>query len=365
MSKIYYCSYSRNDADSTCPRKRYLGSEWGGTGLSPIQGGWDLLYGDIIHKYLNLQAFGAGFDYSEVRNETLEEALKYFPEATAKDYAALAEGHIRGFVKYLWPLLMAEYSVVETEQLRHWEVEPQHVFRFKQDLLLKHKTTGMLLYVDYKTTSSDSPQWLGSWLKSPQLHSSIYALEKGYNIKVDRAQVIGFYKGWKDKKTNRPTSIFAKGWVNREYPMSPQYSYEYMRNKGWEPFSVFDEFDDLSGWVADMPQGVIEKQFPCTAPISPRPDVGEKYFKQLMFREREVASALQRLEAAESDLAITNILDEHFPQDFNKCDPAYGFKCEFKDLCWIPWIEADPLGSGQFVRRAQQFEDGITPDGEQ
>lgn len=627
MSKTWYFSHSRAESDSYCKRKRYLGSEWGGTGLEPVQGGWDLQFGNIIHKYLDKQAMGAGFGFDDVRNAVML-ADSNLSDIQKKDYATLAEGLIRGFIKTIWPGWLKEYEIVETEKLRAWEVEKDHVFRFKQDVLLRNRTTGNLVYPDYKTTSSDSPQWVASWTKSPQLHSSMYALEQGYRLKVDHAFVQGFYKGYKDKKTGHLSSIFSRGWVNREYAMSPSYclipttkvltsdlrwvevgtlkfgdklaafdeeapikvngkrglrqwkesivnavghqilpcyrltfsdgtiitcsnlhkwlitksykggsgtarwettenlethesaikrgwfsgskifkavpvwddipfgwdtgylaaayegegsltqntkdivrgtrltftqnsnimldqviaildrygikygistkstenkqvnisdrpqvlrilsqvrpkrlldklnintlgsfeadsvqslimkefignlevttlststktliaegyathnSYTYKNYKGWEPFYTFDEFDNLANWVNNMPPEILAAQFPRTAPIYPRAEIAETYFRQQMYREREVKGALEKLNSTigciDQNKAINEILDEHFPQDFHKCTPAYGFDCEFKDLCWIPYIEADPLGSGLFKQKTLQGED--------
>lgn len=358
MSKVWYFSHSRSESDSYCKRKRYLGSEWGGTGLEPIQGGWDLQFGNVIHKYLDKQAMGAGFGYDDIRKEVYQAGLDTLSETQAKDYATLAEGLLRGFIKTIWPGWLNQYEVCETEKLRSWEVEDNHVFRFKQDILLRDKSNGQLVYPDYKTTSSDSPQWIASWTKSPQLHSSAYALLRGYGLDINHMFVQGLYKGYKDKKTGHLSSIFSRGWVNREYAMSPSYSYTYKNYKGWEPFYTFDEFDSLENWVNNMPLEILAAQFPRTAPIYPRKEIAETYFRQQMYREREVKGALEDLASPPfTDTTIDDILDEHFPQDFHKCTPAYGFDCEFKDLCWIPYIEADPLGSGLFKQRIPQNED--------
>lgn len=361
MSKVWYFSHSRAENDSYCKRKRYLGSEWGGTGLEPIQGGWDLIFGNIVHKYLDLQAQGVGFNYSAPRIEVVERATGILSETLTKDYATLAEGLLRGFIKTIWPQWLKEFNVVETEKLRSWEVEEGHIFRFKQDILLQAKSTGVLVYPDYKTTSSDSPQWIASWTKSPQLHSSAYALKQGYGLDINHMFAQGFYKGYKDKKTGHLSSIFSRGWVNREFPMSPSYSYTYKAYKGWEPFYTFDEFDSLENWVNNMPTEILAAQFPRTAPIYPRVEIAETYFRQQMYREKEVELSLTNLstisEWRDQQSAIRDILDKYFPQDFHKCTPPYGFDCEFKDLCWIPYIEADPLGSGLFKKRIPQNED--------
>lgn len=359
MSKVYFFSHSRAEADSFCKRKRYLSSEWGNTGLQPTSGGWDLIYGNIIHAVLNILAGTGAVNYSTLRAETYTEASKVLNENQAKDYAVLAEGMLRGFAKTIWPRWMNEYDIVETEQLRSWILEDPHVFRFKQDLLLIHKTEGYKVMVDYKTTSSDSPQWVASWSKSPQLHSSMEALRKGYGVEVRNSIIQGLYKGYKDKKTGRISSIFAKGWVNRQFAMSPEYSYSYKNYKGWEPFSTYDEFPDLSEWIANMPTEKLAEQFPQTGPIFPNQFIADTYFRQQLIREKEVAGALNKLHIEGIfDYELEEILDAHFPQDFHKCTPPYGFGCEFENLCWIPFISADPLGSGQYIRRTPQIEDG-------
>jgi hypothetical protein len=290
----------------------------------------------------------------------------------ARDWSALAEGHLRGFVKAVWPRWMAEYEVVESEKLRSWDtVEPEihgwgpgyptpattYRFRFRQDILLRSKFNGEVVYIDYKTTSDDSPKWIAHWAKSPQLHSSAYAL-KQLGISVDQMLVQGFNKGWKDKKTGAPGSIFVKGWVNRQFSMMPEYSYTYQRSKGWEAFSVAEEFDDLGDWVANMPSEIIIAQFPQTGPIMPRDDIAQTWFRQQLIREAEVAEAVRNLQQASSDGEVTSILDRAFRQDFNKCQPSFGYECSFKNLCWVPSVGADPLASGEYKRRLPVFEDG-------
>lgn len=366
MAEVRYFSYSRASKDSSCNRARYLGSEWGGTGLSPIFGGWDAEYGNIIHKWINILAIEGKINYSVARTD-IETRAKEFGIALflAQDWGAMGEGHLRGFVKCVWPHWIADYEILEAEKMRSWNIGTDNLydgniyrFRYRQDILFRNKHDGTIVYVDWKTTSDDSPRWIASWAKSAQLHSSAFALRE-CGITIDYMVIQGIYKGWKDKKTGGPGSIFAKGWVNREYSMSPQYSYKYERSKGWEPFSPASEFEDgLGEWVANMPEPILTAQFPRTAPIPPRFDIGAKWFAQQLYREVEVAEAVQKLHLVKSTEEMTQILDEHFQQDFDKCQPARGFDCEFAPICWIPSVNEDPLGSGQFKRREQVFEDG-------
>lgn len=350
---LRFFSHSRVDADQTCERKRYLGSEWGETGLEAITGGWDANFGNILHGYLETLAKTGSMDALSARQDTLLSAREYKLH-DPEQWAALAEGLLRGFVRSVWPRWMAEYEILETEKLRKWEVEPGYVFRFKQDLLLKNRFNGSITYVDYKSTSSDDPKWIASWAKHPQMHSSMYSLRQ-LDIPVEQCLVQGLFKGWKDKKTKDQTSIFTRGWVNREYAMTPQYSYTYQRSKGWEPFSTFDEFEDLSDWVANMPDDILVQQYPVTGPIFVRDDIAIKWFRQQMIREREVEHAINSLKSCDSEDSINQVLDTYFRQSFSKCQPAWGFECEFLNACWVPHVEQDPLGSGQFKRKSDEY----------
>jgi hypothetical protein len=343
-------SFTRCENDETCRYKRYLSREWGGTGLVPIQDGWDLYFGGCLHRQLDVLAKTGTVDPLVVRQEVYDEALKYFDAIHAQDWAMLAEGLIRGFVKAIWPVWMREYEVFDSERWISYEAAPGFIFRARQDLLLKSRRDGHLRYIEYKTTGSDKPEWIASWAKSVQIHSSMYVLKAAQGLEVADCVVQGLYKGYKDKKKLMQRSVFSYGNVNRQYSMTPEYSYEYQRSKGWESFSTWNEFKDLTEWVEGMPHEILMNQFPQTGPIPPREDIAETWFRQQLIREAEVSHAMEMLAKADTVESIQRILDTYFRQNFSHCEPAYGFKCEFRHLCWQPWVAADPLESKLYKR---------------
>lgn len=343
-------SISRAQDDIDCERAGYYSREWGGTGLSPIEDGWDLVYGNIIHRYLCDQALNGSIDFLAARKQIHLEASKIHSPLAARDWAALAEGQLRGFVSYVWPALMAEYEVFKAEDWITWEVKPGFTFRARRDLLLKSKIDGHIRYVEYKTTSSNRPQWIASWDKAPQLHTGMYVEKVVNGIDIQDAIVVGLYKGYKDEKNSTIKSAFSGGYVNREYSMIPSYSHERKYGKGWEQFSTYDEFPDLQPWVATMTEEKLSEQFPRTAPIFQRQDIAQAWFKQQMYREQEKAEGLELLKTALTVEDVTDLLDRYFRQNFSKCKPPFGYECKFQPLCWIPFVGADPLGSKQFVR---------------
>jgi hypothetical protein len=357
-------SYTRTERDAGCARSLYLSREWGGTGLVPKSTGWDLVYGNILHKWLDKLAQNGSISYLDVRTNVFTEAMKAFGSpAHAKDWATQAEGLLRGFIDTVWPLWMAEYEVLEPEAWLEWEVEPGYKFRARRDLLLKSKFDGHISYREYKSTSTTKEEYFASYSKDVQLHTGM-VVEKYANGREIRDGVVqSFYKGYKDKKLKTQRSVFSHGYVNRQYSMVPDYSYERKYGKGWELFSTYDEFPDLTGWVAGLKNkhpDILSEQLGRTAPIFPREDIVKKFFKQQMFRQKEVAEGVELLQKCTNMDEIDDILDKYFPQNFSKCEPKYGgFNCEFRPICWQPWIGADPIGSGLFDRYSSDMEKAV------
>lgn len=357
IQEVRTFSYSRSANDENCRRMRYLEREWGGTGLVPIHEGWALLYGNICHKALEELAKTGRIDYSKVRAKVQAESKAAGMDLiNQRDWTALTLGTLQCLEQTVWPLLMAEYEILGTEKWIEYKVASGFLFRARQDLLLRNKFDGHILLLDYKTTSSTKPQWIKSWAKSVQLHSSMYALRQSEGINVDRALIIGLYKGYKDDRKGLQRSVFNYGYVNREFGMTPEYSVEYKRGRGWEMFSPLEEFEDYSQWLSMLPRETVAEQFPQTAPIMLREDIAETWFRQQLIREREVDEAAQLLQEVTTVAAIDAILDKYFRQNFSKCEPAYGFDCSYKDICWIPTVKADPLASGLFKRHTMEFE---------
>lgn len=344
-------SHSRVSNDFECERKLYLSREWGGTGLIPVEVSWDLVFGNIVHKHLESLGKTGSIDYLGARNQILAEAQKIYKVAhPAPGYwAALGEGLLRAFVVGVWPHWMSEYEIEEAESWLEYEIAPGVIFRARRDLLLRSKIDSHLSYREFKTTSSHSPEWIASWSKSTQLHTGMY-IERVKGGRVIRDGVVqGLYKGWKDKKIGANLSAINRGWVSRQYSLLPEYSYE-RKYKGWEMFSPFEEFPDMSGWVESMPIETLSEQLPRTAPIFPRDDIAQKYFKQQVYRQAEIAEADVLLQKSTSLSEIDDILSKYYRQNFSKCEPAWGYDCEFRYLCWQPWVEADPLASKLYVR---------------
>lgn len=351
-TKPVYFSRTSAERDEYCKRARYYLECFGERGIVPIQSGWDLVFGNIIHAAVEQLAKVGYIDFDGVRTSTLAEAGKVFNTLPSQAWASLAEGLLRGFCLTVWPRLMEEYEVYHTEQDCAWEIEPNVWFMFRQDLVLKNKFNGQLVYYELKTTSSAANDWIASWAKSIQLHSSMYAIKQHLGVDIEYAIIQGLYKGYADRKSGMRVSPMTQGYVDRQYAMTPRYSFKYERGREWEKFSTFNEWPTLTNWVNQMPKDQLSEQYPQTTPIAPRPLIAQVFFRQQLIREREIMEARLELQSCTDMDRITYLLDRHFKQNFNKCQQAYGNSpCDYIHICWQPWVEADPLGSALYKPR--------------
>lgn len=347
-------SYTRAAKDAECRRAGYLSRAWGGTGLVPKSISWDLVYGNIMHKWLNELAVNGKLDFAAIRSNVYTEAAKVFGDSLhAKDWAAQAEGLLRAFCETVWPLWMAEYEVLEPEAWIEWQIQPGFKWRARRDLLLISKHDSHISYREYKTASTKEPDYFAAYAKDVQVHTGMLVEKYANGREVRDAVVQSFYKGYKDKKLKTQRSVFSHGYVNREYSMSPEYKAEYTRAKGWELFSTFDEFPTLQPWLTYLKNKhpeMVNETLGRTAPIFPREDIVQKYFKQQMIRQKEIAEGIELLQKALTVDEVEDILDKYWAQNFDKCQPKWGYDCEFLPICWQSWVGADPLGSGLFDR---------------
>lgn len=344
-------SHSRCASDELCERSTWLGKEWGGTGLQSVGAQFDADYGNIVHRQIELMMLGQPWDRGTALQEVsdLARACNIGTRATL-DWQSMVIGHLRGFEICVLPSILAEYDILEAERMLYWDIKPGFRFRFRQDALGQNKFDPHKAYFDWKTTGSNDVMWVAKYARDTQVHSSLLAYRESQGVDVQRAYIVGLYKGYHDDKSGFQRSPFTFAYRNAR---TGAYSASYQRGGDWQLFSVIEEFQspaEIEGWVDSMPNEVLTAQFPRTGPIFLDEPFARKWFRQQLLRQEEIQ------EAVSSPLLYTNpeeVLDKHFRQDFSRCDPPRGFRCEFRDLCWQPWVEADPLASRMFVKRKE------------
>ena len=362
MSKIIHLwDRSRTTTDWSCPRKRYWNYHAFGTGITKESTSLELYLGVTVHDALaaiaTLTQAGKTVDIDEIALAAAGQMRLNLvsPDGEldnlefAEEQACLVEGLIRGYYVHVWPRLMENYpDILAIEQECEYPIDasgayapdnPTSIFMSKPDLVLGNKSTGDVVYYEYKTTSSKREQWINSWDTAVQLHSTIRAISHTLGMDVTNVIVQGLYKGY--ESYGKQSSPFCYAYRK---PGNPPFTSEQIRydfSAGFKRTPVWELPGGCKSWVAGMPSAVFAEQFPQTPPIFLDSALIDSFFEQRAAREQEIEFATTNLTDVEEQLAF-------FEQKFDVCQPSYGFSCPYKRLCFghVP----NPLENG-YVRR--------------
>lgn len=350
---LYLYDRSRVTCDWSCPRKRYWQYQFKGKGVVSDNLSLELFMGSSIHDALAGIASGGGIDdlataaqksvFTTLMGASKGEA-EYEALTFADEQSALVEGMVRGFYRQVWPRLMASYPIILFVEEEMTYEHDGMVFMSKPDLVLQ-SNEGRTVYVEYKSTSSKKDSWVNSWNTAVQLHSTIRAVEATKGVKVDEVLVQGLYKGYESyNKQNSPFCYAYHRYGNP--PFSPAETlYEY--KAGYKRIPTWELEGGVRKWVEEMPNHILQDQFPCSPPIYIKEDLVDAFFRQRAFREAEIRLAMQMLEVADGE-AKEDILNVTFPQKFEQCTPYFGRPCSYSQLCFGS-VE-DPLQQGYMWR---------------
>jgi hypothetical protein len=165
---------------------------------------------------------------------------------------------------------------------------------------------------------------------------------------VKFAQVMGLIKG--DTRSGRLSHPYVWGW-KRSSDWSTSYK------AGWDPTPVWEYPGGIVRWVQLCGEEVAASQFPHSYPVMRNDKEIDEWVSRRLHRQRVI-----RLVEAEcqTDLEMRNI---HFEKRTRSCRPAFGDACEFLLACKNAAVEANPLGSGEYVPRVPHHEIEIQLEG--
>lgn len=350
---------SRSVEDWKCPRKRYLTYEWEGRGLASDDLKLELFLGIILHDALaavataTLNGNPVNIDFiAETSRNAVVEGLSD-PEAgmAEADYAseqgALMEGLIRGYFKHVWPRLLAQYpNIIAVEKEMEYPIASDLIFMCKPDLVLADNE-GNHIYIEYKSTSNNTSEWIASWSTQVQLHSTLRAIEHTLGVTPVGVQIVGLYKGY--ISYNKQNSPFCYAFLKQGNPPFSRTEVAYEYRSGFRRSATWELPGGTRGWVEGMPSNILANQFPMTPVIGCKDGLIDSFFRQRLFREKEIQMTLDMLPALD-DAGQKEVIDLTFPQRFDQCQPPYrnAKPCEFKRICH--GNVADPLTHGYTLR---------------
>jgi hypothetical protein len=195
---------SRNEAYQKCCRLRFIQYEYpNGTETHGIQKqaiAVPLLTGATVHK--GLEAFASGQQENEAvqialddydaniiqRGIELELPDENSPESfwTIKVQRLICEALTRGWIRYVWPGLQAEFDVVDVEREERLEIaldeETMAVLLARSDLIMRRKADGRHFVFNHKTINEPSDRKLQTLRYDTQTISEVLAAQQRYDM---------------------------------------------------------------------------------------------------------------------------------------------------------------------------------------
>jgi len=361
MPNLIQIKSSRATADGKCPRSRYFGNEYMGRGLT-IEGEiYEFLVGAVIHKAFaeiaNATKDSRPVDIDLIVYEAVNELQKFLlPEEDgiiftddefyyAHEQTALVEGIIRGFYKHQWPLLLEQFPTIVAVEKECIYTDETKTFKRIPDLILADPD-GELVYVEYKSTSMVSDEWMASWETHVQVHAACLAIKQTLGQDCSRIIVQGLLKG--TKSYGKQGSPFCYAYKKNGQPPFNEDQIQYEYKAGFKREPTWEQEGGVKAWVEGMPSNILSNQFPQTPPIFIKEQLIYRWLNQRFAREVEVSMSLGMIEAQPE--AAGDVLDYAFPQRFDQCQPGFrnARPCPFKLLCFGEQI--NPLQAGFILR---------------
>jgi hypothetical protein len=267
---------------------------------------------------------------------------------------------------------------------------PELVLMFRPDALIRERSTGDLYVISWKTCSTFGVKTTREAMVDMQSCSEVWGREQGDAVEAANAEQWGkrmkiegvlykfvckgqrrkdnwdgLYKqsthliyGW--RKLGRAADETDWSW-SYEFPNEEDPNKMSRLGKGWQKVPIWREYPGgVKAWIGALAANEIfprhtsalEAAFPGALPISRRPDEIERWKRQIIQQELTVAAKVEAVHIAMQtgdQLCIDSTLDANFPQHTRSCEEYSG--CSMHDVCWVPTIGADPIGSGLYQIR--------------
>lgn len=319
-------------------------------GIVPVDTSPHLEVGRDVHE--DLQAIATLEDISaenigRIVEHGLVEALAGSSELdqVAKEVAYRRFGWAAAFALFIEPRIRELYENESVEGELILDREPLWI-PVTPDRVLRSRQTGKRVYREYKSTISSSGKWLGSWRRAPQLHLGMAAIEED-GMEIAYAQVMGLMKG--QVRDGRLAHPYVWGYRNTA---TGKWSHDYQQARGsnWSPAPVWEYPGGLVEWVVNCGADTASQQFPHTEPIFLNRPLVDSYVA------RWTAQLAQWGTVEELCKHDANARAVFFPQRTGQCEPPFGDPCPYRMACWNAAVNADPLGSGHYVKRVPHHE---------
>jgi hypothetical protein len=430
---------SRNETYQKCPRKRFLEYEYpvtcaacNGTGWANPDGGQDddapclacnggldrsqvngltrrvhatpLLTGQEVHRGIEFMLNGYGEDaavfsalahYDEAVNDGLDDVNEEMsPQSitVVRVQRALIEALVRGWARFVWPRVEAEFDVIEVEK----EERARFVFEFadfillaRTDAILRRKADGRYFVRNFKTISEAKDYKIEGFRYDTQTISEVVAVEQRLGHEVDGVIYDFLVKGAKKQQYPRESNVWHNAspliWAFYNESMSStdlpalaakwdwmclnshtmgrgklcEGGKNHTLGKGWDKRLVTDVLAngilDWFNWLEENENQLLLDQFVTIPPIMRTPFDIETWRRSIFAMEYRIHQSAEVCREEVRTIGMVNalpILDQHFPKHTHNSNCLFPTKCQMFDICWgaVSAVD-DPLETELFKAR--------------
>lgn len=326
------------ETDWTCPRKRWWYKEFDGTGIVPVKEAGYFKLGRDIHA--NVARLLEGDSLEAVLVDPQDDWVVGMSAA----FSLFILPKLRE--KYTFPPLMIEKELV-LDRTPLW-------IACTGDFALRRKSDGVVEGFDFKSASYVGPNWTAHWPYAVQMHINLAAMNEELGEKVEKMTIIGLQKG--QIRSGWDCHPYVSAWSDGDAGWTADW------NRNWTRRPTREFPGGIVEWVRAQGEEVAINQFPFSAPIFLNERLLKGLIRQITAREKQVE--LVRPICQTDDEAK----DLFFGQHFMRCRPEYGqadSSCPYLSACHNATVNADPLASGDYVRRTPHHDLERTITGEQ
>ena len=294
MPSMMKLDRSRIVARHECEMLRYLNYHAMGKGLSRPVPKVALAVGLAVHAGLDIAL--QYHDDPEVEKLALDAAGCTYAQEVPYDALVqnspehqrwaeqwwLVAGLVMGFIRVRLPGLMEEYEVYringvpEIEKEHEIELIPGVTLMLRFDAILRRKSDGLLVIIDYKTLSYLSDDWQKQHEISLQTLLYTWAAAKLFTQEAVAIEYEGLCKGQLRKDTAKSSPFF--GTRVQQSPFCYAYYHktggvwqtDYTQQKGWEKVALWKHFVRPQEWIGMLEEsGKLVELYNTMPPVLP------------------------------------------------------------------------------------------------
>lgn len=330
---IYLTNVAAAADDDTCGMRYWFSNLEGGTGVTKR----DTIVAQLLDReiHADLAQIAQLPDISPAAIQLLvDNAVAHLTPRDKLDTKCMELlyrrlGWMVAFALYQEPKVRDSYRTLPIEPKLLLDKENLHVEVYP-DRLLKHKTSGEVVYREYVPMQAGLTQerWQQGWHYNIRLHVGIAAATGAADptLHPTYGEVIGLSRGYRSVIDGRLVHPYVWGWksaTNAEWTHNTS-----GRAGNWTSCPVWEFPAGLVAWVQMCGEGVAKSQFPSSPPVYFNQRFLNDWIARRLHREREIAGI-------RSGALVNHYLRSiYFGKVTTACYPAQGDLCPFLYACW-------------------------------